>query len=477
MPFCKYGVEKKERENIVLDNRFVRDYLSIAPENCIKVYLYGLLKCKNENASDNNIESFESALGLKKEEILSCFEYWQGQNVVTILSTDPVEIRFLSLDDSVRPNRKINSKKYAPFVQELQETLNSRQINPSEYLRYIDFIEDNHLLPQDFLMIVRYCALTKGENINPNYILTVASAWVGEGITTKEKIAEKIESLNYLKSDLSKIAKALKFKGNLGVEHHQMLVKWMKDYGFKLETIEELSKQVASKTKNFSFEMLDKLLLKYYENKLLSIEEIEKYEKNKKNLTKLARTINKNLGVYYESVEQEIDTYIYPWLEKGFTEDALVEIALFCFKNSKKRLEDMDEMVNKFEKLGLTTLSNIDNYLLSVLEEDNKIKEILMKLNIDRRVTNRDRDYYKTWTEYFNTSKEVLDYATNLSKGKFNAMQYLNNLLKSYFKQNLKTLSEVKTAKIEGDEKVSGTSFGRKSFTDEEVKALFDSLD
>ena len=44
-----------------------------------------------------------------------------------------------------------------------------------------------------------------------------------------------------------------------------------------------LSKKVSTKTKNFSFEMLDKLLGKYYELKLMSFAEMQEYEANKSN--------------------------------------------------------------------------------------------------------------------------------------------------------------------------------------------------
>ena len=92
---------------------------------------------------------------------------------------------------------------------------------------------------------------------------------------------------------LVRVAKALKFKGNLSIEHQQMYEKWTKSYGFVLNNILLLAKKVSTKTKSFSFEMLDKLLTKYFELKLLSFAEMQEYEANKADLISLAKEINK----------------------------------------------------------------------------------------------------------------------------------------------------------------------------------------
>ena len=278
---------------------------------------------------------------------------------------------------------------------------------------------------------------------------------------------------------MNDVAKALKFKGNLSLEHQQLYSKWTKDFGFEKSTILALAKKVCAKTKNFSFEMLDKLLLKYYELKLMSFAEIDEYEQNKTQLSALAKQINKCLGLYYDSVENEIETYILPWLSRGFEEPALVQIANFCFKNSIKTLEGMDLSVQKFSKLGLTSLASIEDYLSEVLSVDEQIKLILNDLDISRRVNNFDRSFYRTWTYTFKFSKEVISHACTLAKGKPNAMSYANSILTNWFSQNLKTLEQVKSVKTDVSQKNSfqGKSFGSRTYTAEQVNALFDNLD
>ena len=480
MAFCKYSSANETADTVSIDSKFLRDYIGIAPENCLKVYLFGLLKCQNSAGADNTIEDFETTLGLTKEDIINCFLYWQDQNLVQVLDMQTVEIRYLPTKDNIKNIKKIESKKYETFVHEIQEILSGRQIGPNEYYKYIDFIETYHMEPCDFNMIVKYCAHRKGNNINSNYILTVAKVWVDEGIRTAEKIEEKIEDLTIISSDASLVAKALKFRGNLAIEHQQMYEKWIKSFGFNQNTILQVAKKVASKTKSNSFETLDKVLSKYYEQKLLSFGEIEEYEANKHDLIALAKEINKSLGVYYESVDNEIDTYILFWISRGFDKESLLLIANCCFKNSVRTLEGMDESVQKFYKQGLTSVNSINGYLSQVLSVDNFIKEILSILNIDRRVSSFDRSFYRTWTYVYGFSDDIIKYGASLSIGKPNGMQYLNTILTNWHDKKLSTLDEIKKQKGEVNvakkqSEVKGKSFGNVSI--EEANALFDNLD
>ena len=482
MAFCKFSSGLISDSTINIDARFLNDYVPIAPENCLKVYLLGLLKCQNSASYDNTLENFVNVLGLTQEEVLKAFEYWQDENLVQILETNPIEIKYLPQKNNLRTLKKVESKKYATFVSEIQDIISGRQINPNEYYKYIDFVESYNIQPCDFNMIVKYCVDKKGKDINCNYILTVAKVWAEEGIRTAEKIEEKIESLTLLTSDINKVAKALNFRGNLSIEHQQLYEKWIKSYGFNLNNILLICKKVSAKTKSFSFEMLDKYLTKYYELKLLSFAEIEEYEANKSNLLSVAREINRALGIYYESVENEVETYVIPWMNKGFNAQTLLQIANFCFKSTIRTLDGMDQTVQKFNKLGLVSVSSIENHLNEVVAIDKQIKEILLKLNIDRRVNNFDRSFYRTWTYTYKFNEEIIDYAISLSVGKNNAMQYANALLTNWFDSKLTNLEQIKKQNVKVNEGASKKDFEKKSFssrtyTEEELNALFDDLD
>ena len=70
MAFCKYSSSLINSETISIDAKFLNDYLAIAPDECLKVYLFGLLKCQNSAGRDNSIDNFVNVLNLSKEDVM-----------------------------------------------------------------------------------------------------------------------------------------------------------------------------------------------------------------------------------------------------------------------------------------------------------------------------------------------------------------------------------------------------------------------
>ncbi len=482
MAFCKFSTGFVADSSIVLDSMFLNDYVPYAPESCLKVYLFGLLKCYNSASYDNTIENFEQVLNMSKEDIKSAFLYWEDQNLVKVLQLEPeIEVRYLPVKTASKHLKKFKVEKYSSFALSAQEIL-ARPVSTNEVNEYITLIESFSMQPEALLMIMKYCTGTKGEDVNYQYILTVAKNWAKESILTTEKVEEKITELNNVLSEGAKIATALKYKGNLSYEQQKLFLKWTRELGFELGTIIHIAKKISKQTSRNGFERLDAALTKYYEQKLFSILEIDEYEENKTALISLAKQINKAIGLYYENVENIIDTYILDWIKKGYNEEALVQIANFCFKSNIRTLDGMNNTINKFYKLGYTTLNGITQYLEEKLSQDSEIKEILTKLNIDRKVNSYDRDMYNMWTSVWKLSKDMIDHATTLSAGKSSPMQYLNQILSTWHNAGLKTLAEAKAYKNAAP--VSNSTSTKpdnkvitRSYSASELETLFDNLD
>lgn len=478
MPFCRFSTGFIADSHVVLDTMFLNDYVPYAPECCLKVYLFGLLKCYNSDSYDNTLENFEKVLNLSKEDIISAFMYWQDQNLVQIINLEPeIEVRYLPVKNACKNLAKFKVEKYSSFALQAQEIL-SRPVSTNEINEYITLIESFSMQPEALLMIMKYCTASKGENVSCQYILTVARNWAKEHILTTEKVEEKLTELTNILGDGAKVAAALKFRGNLSHEHSSFVIKWTRELGFELDTIIHVAKNVAKQTTRNGFERLNTALTKYYEQKLFSSLEIDEYEANKSALISLAKQVNKALGLYYENVDNIIDTYILPWISKGYNEETLVSVANFCFKNNVRTLDGMNERINKFFKLGYTTLSGINQYISDIISVDKDIKDILSKLAIERKVNSYDRDMYNVWTNKWQMPKDVIIYATSLSYGKTNPIQYLNQILSTWHSQNINSIEQAKQYKAPIKETVQTTNtvVGH-SYTPDELSSLFDKLD
>ncbi len=478
MAFCKYSTEFIASSKTEIDNIFINDYLPFADPKYVKVYIYGLYKCANASAFDNNLEAFGKALSMSEDEILEAFEYWQEEGLVQVLKTSPIEIRYIPLNNVLTSNKLYKPDKYALFNSQAQEIFEGkREISKTEYGEYYDFLERFHVEQEALLMIMKYCVDTKKSAVGYNYILTVAKNWANEGITTASAVEERLVSFEEKSPELSEIFACLGIKRNAYVEERTLVEKWLSDYGFTLDVILYVAKKIKLKCKP-NLERIDRELTKYYEMKLFSILEIENFEKEKQDLYSLAREINKTIGVYYESLDGEVENYILKWLNLGFDKEVLLEIAYYSFKKSVRTLEGMDKTITKFYKLGILSCSALKEYMHEVVSTDEQIKKILDSLGLSRNVNYIDRENYKTWKENWNMSDELISHATTLAKDKDSPLKYLSRCLSDWHEKGIKTVEEAKkTAPLSQSMKSQSQNFTGRSYSKEEINALFQSID
>ena len=474
MSFCKFSPGYAASNKTIVDNTFINEYLPKAPDLCVKAYLLGLSKCSSADDTDNSLEFFASTLKVCEEDIISLFKYWEEMGLVKVLSTDPVEVRFLPIISNASSVKKYKVDKYADFNIQLQESFSERMLTPNEMTEFYDLIERKHIEQAALIAIVKFCTESKGFNLNPYYCLTVAKDWVHQGILTLTQVNAKIEELGIVDDQMGLILTVMGSKRKIQIEDKELLNKWLNSFGFELNTIIYVVKTLKNKKRRLDVNVLDEYLTKYYEMRLTSVPEIKNYENEKENLYSIAIAVNRELGLHYEDLTKEIDFYIVSWLNMGFDQETLVTVADNCFKSSIRTLEGFNNILLKLFRLGIVNLSSYMQYLNDNLATDNKIKQVLTHLSLNRNVNNADRSFYAVWTNDWNFTHEIVLYAADLSAGKTNALQYLNKILSNWNSAGLKTLEQVKLAKVEDNEK---TDFIHNNYTKEQIASFITNLD
>lgn len=476
MAFCKYSIDMLANNSTAVDNIFINNYLPYADSNFVKVYLYGLYKCQDSNSRDNTIENFANELSLSQEDIEKAFEYWQEQGLVQILNVIPFEVRYLPISDVLNNTKKYNAKKYESFNAQAQEILCGRMITPNEYREYYDIIERFHVEKEALLMIINYCVNIKGDNVGYAYITTIAKDWANQKITTAKQVEERLIEFENLRTGMEYLLKLMGAKRLPNIEERTLYQKWVQE-GFDDEVLTYIAKKMKSKNKP-SFQAMDILLDKYFAQKLFSTNEIELFEEEKSKASKIAKTITKNLGLYYENLEPVIENYIFNWVNLGFSENMLEEISNYCFKTNVRTLEGMSKVLEKFHKLGILTENSLAEYFNEVLVVDKKIKTILENIGLSRNVNQFDRDKYKIWKEIWKMPDEIIDYACTLAVGKDQPMQYLAGILATLHDKNITTLEDAKNSyNIISPKSTTKSNFTGRQYSKEEMNALFQSID
>lgn len=475
MGYVKLSETEAKNQKIMLDNIFIAEYLPSSPDNYVKVYLTGLYLALT--SPDNSPETIAMRLSLDEKTVSDAFNYWQEQGLVHISAALPITVEYLPIISRSRQIRKFSKEKYKTFNEQLHRLLPQRNILPNEYNEYYSVMETYNIEVEAMLTVIGYCKRLKGEDINYPYIIAVARNLAAEGCTSYSRVNEKLEELDLYSMELKSVLKALSLKRAADHDDRRMWGKWIKSFGFKEETII----QVAKSVKKGGMTRLDALLTKYYENHLLSIEEIRDWEAHRDQLYELARQINKIIGVYYEQLDFIIETYITNWLSMGFSSEALTSVADYCFRKEIRTLAGLNETLTKFYKLGCVTVDSINDFITDAVKSDDSIKQILAIAGVTRAVTTRDRDYYRTWSFSWKLSLELINHAASLSTGAGNPISYMNTILSSWHTNNVSTVEEAKklsTAipKFESTQPAQKQNVISRDFSADELNAIFDKL-
>ena len=442
MSFCSYSSQLIVENKTNVDNTFITSFMPYAPENCVKVYLYGLFACNDANESRNTIQDFSKALLMSEQEIEEAFLYWQEQGLVLVLDTMPMQVKYLPVQNAKIKHPKIKEEKYENFNLQVNEIINGRTPLPNEFFEYYVTMESLHIEQNAMIMIIKYCVDLQGNAVNYPYILRVAKDWANQGITTASQVEEKLKDYKSQDEDLNLILKTMGIKRHADTQERDLYQKWQ-DMGFLLNLIIYVIKSQKKAKKTVNFKYLDCILEKYYTMKLFDIMEIENYESQKEKLLSLAKTVCKNLGVYYENLEPVVENYIANWLALGYDEDTIICISNYCFKSSIRTLEYMDKQIAKFYKLGIINTQSLNQFFDEVLEQEDKIKQILSNLELSRNVNNFDRECYKNWINNWHMSEELINEATNLSKGKIQPFVFMNKLLCEWHSKNISSVDQI----------------------------------
>ncbi len=447
MAFCSFSSEVVAKNSVSIDNKFISEFLPTMPEHCVKVYLYGLFLASNPTNASNTLEDFSRVLNLSEEDVVSSFTHLQILGLVQLLNITPVEVRYLPVQNASATLRKFNKDKFKHFNQQAQELLNARIITPTEYHEFYYTMESLHMEPDAMVMIIKYCVDLKGNDVGYKYILTVAKNWAYEGITTCEKVEERLLTQQAADSDLKLVFAALGVKRTPSVEDYQLFLEMKDQMGFEIPVLVFLAKK--AKKQSGGLNRLNYLVNKFYKMRLTSQKEIEEYLQSEEEMFAIAKEVCKNIGVRYDNLEIVVETYVNNWLAQGYDLETLTFLSKHCFTVGIRSLSGLNDLVNQFYKLGLITQESISNHLEQVKKLDQTILEILNKLGIIRQVNQYDRAYYQTWLYTWQISEPLLNYAITLSQNKVQPMQFLNKLLSVYHTKQITTVEQAEKENID----------------------------
>ncbi len=279
----------------VIQNSFIDQYMPHASGEFVKIYLY-LLRCANMDR-EISVSSVADVFDQTEKDVLRAISYWEKQNLIRVrIGEDGILKSLVFLDPGgyspAVPEKEIKEpplkrQKSADFVPAKKEISDSekdelsllfavaeqylkRTLSPAE-MEEIVYYYDTLGFSSDLIeYLFEYCVM-RGKTSH-QYIHAVASSWANAGIRTVEEA--KKESNLYNKNYIT-IMKTFGLKRDPAPVEQEMMSRWIDEYSFSMDLVEEACKRSIAQTHEPSFSYADSILRSWKDAGVHSMEDVE----------------------------------------------------------------------------------------------------------------------------------------------------------------------------------------------------------
>lgn len=457
MAFCSFSKDVDNTYTLI-ENKFITKYLPEADGLAVKVYLYGLFLCQNSDA-DFGVRSMAEVLKISEEEIRQAFAFWEDYDLVEILSQDPFTIQYLPVKATVGKPKKVRYEKYTDFNKELQHKMQrvGKFISPTEYAKYMRFLEENAMQPQALLLVTEYCINKQGEGVTPAYIFNKAKKLLRGGLTTYEQVEKELSNYNKHEGDVTAIMLALSLFPRTPAEgDYALYAKWTETLGFTQNAIVA----AAKKLKRGSMHSLDITLEELAQKDKTDAREIESYLTEREHLVNLTFRIGRKLGVKVQNPAPYIDEYVETWYNYGFEEGSLLDIALLCLKTGLNDFDGMHGVVKSLFNDGVVGAEGVKAFLKTKNDELKLFAKIQAVCGGVRK-SESNLALIATWRAW-NFNDDMILEAAKRSCSSSSPIPYMNKILSDWKQSGVFTVADIPNG-ILSENRGAGTRSTQKS--------------
>jgi len=297
-----------------LPDVFITEYLSEAPGDYIKVYLYMLFLSKYNK--DIKLNDLSKKIAVPLNIIQEAIKYWEEAEVLTKKGTGYIvnNIQEIELNKLYSPKLTVSKETIQNMEKDKSRSNAIEAINgmffqgimsPSWYSDIDLWFKKYEFDEEVMLALFRYCF--EKSALHKNYVKAVADAWHGNNIKTFSDLEEYDENNEKIKKAKKNISKKLGLTRNLTQYEEAYIEKWLQEYKYNLEIIDLALKKTTSKS-NPNFDYIDKIITDWHDRKLLNSDDVKNYLLEFKNKTNQIKELEKKTG-YQNYDQRNIDNF------------------------------------------------------------------------------------------------------------------------------------------------------------------------
>lgn len=291
-----------------LPDVFFTEYISEAPGDYIKVYLYCLFLSKY--SKEIKLNDLSKKLSIPLKVIQEALAYWENKEIITKKGNGFIvnNIQEIELHKLYSPNISLSKERIEDNAKnqsraKIIETINSmffQGIMSPTWYNDIDLWFRKYNFDEDVMLaLFRYCF--EKSALHKNYVTAVAEAWHANNIKTFDELDRYFENQEKLNKIKKNISKKLGLTRKLTQYEEAYIEKWICEYNYSFDIIEIALKKTTSKT-NPNFDYLDKMISDWKDRNLSTSDDVKNYLLEFKNKTKKVQELQKKTN--YNNYDQ-----------------------------------------------------------------------------------------------------------------------------------------------------------------------------
>lgn len=296
--------------NTSIPDAFFTEYISQAPGDAVKVYLY--LYFLSKYGKDVKVNDLSKKLNLPLKVIQDSIKYWESLGLLIRKNSgyEFANLQNIELHKLYNPKVSLSPEEIqataenqyrAKAIENINSEFFQGVMSPSWYSD-IDLWFSKYKFDEEVMIaLFRYCF--ERSALHPKYIQAVAEAWSKNNIKTFNDLDEYYQKQDKLLKIQKTIAKKLGLTRQLSIYESAYIEKWVCDFEYDLPIIEIALKRTTSKA-NPNFDYLDKLITDWHEKALKTPEAIQKYLLDMKQKNKDLKAFDKTAS--YNDYEQRV---------------------------------------------------------------------------------------------------------------------------------------------------------------------------
>ena len=429
MSFAAFSKDFGSNMFTSVENQFITKYLPQADGDAVRVYLYGLYLC--QISGDFDAQTCAKLLHLSEQKLLEIYAFWEECDLVRILSRSPLYVEYLPVNAAVGRPKSIRPEKYAAFNREFLQILQRAQkdFKPYEMQRILEFLENNPMEQQAFLLVAQYCAKKDGERLSCAHILNKATKLVREHKYTYEQVEADLADFHLREKELSRLYTLLGISKKPQENDYTYLEKWaslgMED-GAVIACAEFLGKG--------SLATLDTLVTELHEKNARTEHEAREYLARRKEEADIVFLVARKLGIKIGNPRTYCEEYAEKWLERGYDAESLSLLASLAMKLGYGFAE-FDGMLEDLYSEGIVDEQSVRDYCSARDRQLRLLQKIQTSCGVIRK-TQSALDMLGTWRSW-NFSEPMILEAAKRASGATAPLPYMNKLLSEWKREGI----------------------------------------